>query len=51
MMQLLLLVLRPRLRVMHPLVQTEGADHSDHEAELLNPGLIVFLTHSPSWQI
>ena len=51
MMHLLLFVLRPRALVMQPLVHTEESDHSDHEAELLTPGLIVFLTQAPSWQI
>ena len=51
MMHLLLLVLRPLDLVMQPLVHTEESDHSDHEAELLTPGLIVFLTQAPSWQI
>ena len=50
MMQLLLLVLNPLDLVMQPLVQAEGADHSDHVAELPTPGL-GFLAHCPSRQI
>ena len=50
-MQLLLRMLWPLDLVMQPLVHVEGADHSDHEAELLTPGLIVFFTQAPSWQI
>ena len=49
-MQLLLLVLNPLDLVMQPLVQAEGADHSDHVAELPTPGL-GFLAHCPSRQI
>ena len=41
----------PLLLVMHPLLHPDGEVHSDHVAGLLTPLLIVFLTHSPEWQI
>ena len=46
-MQVRVLVENPLLRVMQPLVQVEGRDHSDQDAELLTPGLTVFLTQEP----
>ena len=46
-MQVRCLVEKPLLRVMQPLVQVEGRDHSDQVAELLTPGLTVFLTQEP----
>ena len=46
-MQVRCLVEKPLLRVIQPLVQEDGRDHSDHVAELLTPGLTVFFTQEP----
>ena len=46
-MQVRCLVEKPLLRVIQPLVQEDGRDHSDQVAELLTPGLTVFFTQEP----